>query len=287
MTIEEEKMEPEKQLCNLYLAESSIPNSGLGIYSGVPMDENQTLVVCHHDAVIPIHDIELHNDYNTIQWLISDYSWAATKLGAQLEAKRVTALAPGLGALANNHHALFNIAMAPFDNKGHGLLHREKNPGAGAITSYHSSHYATRPIEAGSELFHDYGVRWGEKRPKLGPIPHKKHYEEAEKIIACFNQFLFNASLTASDLVAEGVWNEMRRLRNETLSVSAIASHLGVENNENILFSLQDVLFRSSCMVQDVRTRAALDFPYSSLPEATQMGAARASLENFIRPLHW
>ena len=83
---DDEQQQRQQQRCKLYLAESSIPNAGLGIYFGDDIAENETL--SHfQDVVLPILDIELHNDYNAIEWLISEYSWTASKLGVEVEAK--------------------------------------------------------------------------------------------------------------------------------------------------------------------------------------------------------
>ena len=298
---EQQQQQQQHNHCTLYLAESSIPNAGLGIYSGVQLGINETLMSRHlSDVVIPIYDIELHNDYNNkFQWVVSDYSWLASKLGVDIEAKRVTALAPGLGALANNHHALANIAfngfpLRDYDDEQEGLHHHPTS--SGSITPYYDlKHYATSSIEAGSELFHDYGARWGEKRvASLGPIPLKEHYKKADKIIDCFRIFLINASLSVHDTLAKDIWNNnVRLVRNNTANNSASTldgtSHLGAESEKIITPALREMLLTRSCQAKDVRTEAALNFPYSAMEDAMEIGSARAylQLQNYIRPLSW
>ncbi|MGK3755099.1 MAG: hypothetical protein ACI8RD_007408, partial [Bacillariaceae sp.] len=286
--------------CTLYLAESSIPNAGLGIYSGVQLGINETLTTRHLDVVIPIYDIELHNDYNKkFQWIISDYAWLASKLGVDIEAKRVTALAPGLGALANNHHALANIAFngvpSRDDDDEEEGLHHHTTISSGSITPYYGlKHYATSSIKVGSELFHDYGARWGEKRTtSLGPIPLKEHYKKADTIIDCFRIFLINASLCVHDTLAKDIWNNnVRLVRNSTIndvSMLISTSHLGFESEKIITPLLREMLLTRSCQVKEVRTEAALNFPYSAMEDAMEIGSARAylQLQSFIRPLSW
>jgi len=282
-----------QQRCTLYLAESSIPNAGLGIYSGISIRKNETF--SHHldDIVIPIHDIELHNDYKPVKWLISDYTWTASKLGVDVEAKRVKGLAPGLGALANNHQALKNIAFRGVpsnDNEGlhHGGLHRGKHPGAGSITPYYGlKHYATSSIEAGSELFHDYGSTWGERRANvLGPIPLQEHYDKSDKVIACFHKFLTNASLSVHHTLAKDIWNHVRTITNRTDDTSNVITDPRL-NSKRIAAPLKNMLSDRSCRVQDVRTETALNFSYTYLQTAMNDGSARASLPNFIRSLSW
>lgn len=277
------------QRCTLFLAESSIPNAGLGIYSGISVDANSTLP--YLDVVIPIHDIELHNNYNAIIWLLSDYTWTASKLGVDREAKRVKALTPGLGALANNHPTLKNIAFhgvsTDDDQEGY---RRGTNPGVGSITPYYGvTHYATSSIEEGSELFHDYGALWGEKRfDKIGPMPLTEHYNQADKIIACFDIFLTNTSLSTHDTLAKNIWNDIRLVRTITNQSSTviISRHVGLAS-EIIIRHLREMLSNGSCIVENVRTEAALSFPYSSIKYAMSVGSARAYLPHFTRSISW
>ena len=64
------------QKCRLYMAPSSIPNSGLGMYSGIHIPGN-TYVDFNPQIVIPLEDIESHYkqyDYT----VLSNYPWIST-----------------------------------------------------------------------------------------------------------------------------------------------------------------------------------------------------------------
>lgn len=67
--------------CDLYLAESTIPNAGLGIFSAIERDPGET--VGHGDICIPILDL---NNYHKKAWNpFNDYVWAGEVMGMKLE----------------------------------------------------------------------------------------------------------------------------------------------------------------------------------------------------------
>ena len=66
------------------------------------------------------------------------------------------------------------------------ILNRFKDPGAGAI-SYHNGRAfeATRDIEAGEELFDDYGDDWLDKRPGTYAdfVPRSEDFSKAAAVL--------------------------------------------------------------------------------------------------------
>ena len=72
-----------------------------------------------------------------------------------------------------------------------GDLHRDKDPGSGAITPYHDrKSKATRYIRQGEELYIDYGENYFESRTGIyGLMPMRRHYREANGIIKRYRQF--------------------------------------------------------------------------------------------------
>lgn len=67
--------------CDLYMAESTIPNAGLGIFSAVERNPGDT--VGHGDICIPILDL---NNYHKNPWNpFNDYVWAGEVMGMKLE----------------------------------------------------------------------------------------------------------------------------------------------------------------------------------------------------------
>ena len=64
--------------CGIYLAPSSIPFSGLGMYVGnASFSVND--IVATQDVVIPIVDRDKHTGYINERWLFDEYIWNAGK----------------------------------------------------------------------------------------------------------------------------------------------------------------------------------------------------------------
>jgi hypothetical protein len=179
-------------LCGLYMAESAIPNSGLGMFSARAIPTNERIF--YGDVVINVEDFEENMKLRQIfnredprdhdKWLLKDYVWTPEVTSAVLEADDVDSIVPGYGMLANSHPGLVNSIMsAP---KRITNLHRGRDPGAGASTFYHDIHFMTRrrPVEAGAELFVEYGDEWFSDRTKdLGVIPLSRDFLQADKLL--------------------------------------------------------------------------------------------------------
>jgi hypothetical protein len=145
--------------CDLFLAESTIPGAGLGIFSGVTKHAGDS--VGNGDVCIPFLNIYWHND-NEFFFPMSDYVWDGNFMGMQMEGKEddINAYWPGLDCAVNCHLALLNVEKATpkYDEGG---LHRGIHPGAGAISPYHNgTTLVSRTIPEGGELFKNYGDRW-------------------------------------------------------------------------------------------------------------------------------
>jgi hypothetical protein len=168
--------------CGLYIAESTIPNAGLGIFTAQakePMDPLGSGDVC-----IPNIDIKYHGN---VFDPFADYYWSAFSLGMTREshANDMDAFCSGIDSSANSNLALINTQKkAPlYDNAG---LHRFKDPGVGAFTPYQNvTSYASRHIPAGGELFKYYGDSWFTTRPQMfdGNLPLLNDYPMAEELL--------------------------------------------------------------------------------------------------------
>ena len=137
--------------CSLYLAPSSIPNSGYGIFT--------TRSYKMHDEIFDgrsLSVIVIEKELNAnVSWLISDYMWQTFGAGAYEGSVADTWEPTPLGSLGNYHPYLTNYA--PFGNAQRyddTQANRFTDPEAGAF-SYHRSFSmgATRDIAAGEELF--------------------------------------------------------------------------------------------------------------------------------------
>lgn len=194
--------------CSLYLAPSTIPGAGLGVFTGPPRRRGD--VIANHDIAIPVPDVWLHltalgeettgrEDYDYIN-VLSDYVWKGNELGMQREAyystedEYIWSFEPGVNAAINGHLGCGNVdrGLPVFDN---GNMVRSRDPGTGAFTPYYGTEtYAISDIPAGGEMFKEYIERWFVDRTfKLGNIPLHSDYAEAEEMLQRLGE-MFNTS---------------------------------------------------------------------------------------------
>jgi hypothetical protein len=139
--------------CGLYMAESSIPHSGLGMYTAKEFSKGDKLF--YGDVVIQVEDIDLNTklrhwvtkdfEYKENEWLLNNYYWSPMTSIGLYDAADIESIIPGLGMLANSHTGLVNaIVRAP---TRFGDLHRGLDPATGSSTTYHNIYFdATKNI---------------------------------------------------------------------------------------------------------------------------------------------
>mmetsp|Transcript_7321 Transcript_7321/g.8500 ORF Transcript_7321/g.8500 Transcript_7321/m.8500 type:complete len:485 (+) Transcript_7321:131-1585(+) len=141
------------QQCDFFLAESSIPRGGLGVFTSKPLEKGS--------AAQPWPDICLYlTDASSKKGTeINTHSWQEYRFGAQwLGGRRsVRATCMGLVTIFNSmgikKYASARPAADPLLIHTNGGLDRSKDPGAGAITQYYgATSETTRDLVAGSEL---------------------------------------------------------------------------------------------------------------------------------------
>ena len=143
--------------CELYLAESTIPNAGLGIFTTVQKQVGDS--VTNGEPIVPVIDIDLHQgDFDTFHNPSYDYVWHGYALGMAHESFEGTidGYWPGIGAAVNFYPPLVNVktSLPSYDEAG---FHRYTHPGAGAFTPYHLGiPKVTRSIPPGGELYSKY-----------------------------------------------------------------------------------------------------------------------------------
>jgi hypothetical protein len=137
--------------CRYYLAESAIPNGGLGIFTAVGVQPDTVLNV---DQCIYVHDAPRFKGFQ-----LRTHSYGRSTFFGQFEGHNSRAACEGLATLMNTmpNTAITAKLVSPTraDNAG---LDRRTSPGAGAITQYYGiKTVSVDIIPAGSEITHDYG----------------------------------------------------------------------------------------------------------------------------------
>ena len=138
--------------CDFYLAESSIPHGGLGVFTAITIEEG--------GATQPQPDLCLYvaNARPDKGTEIPTHTWQDWRFGAQwLSHGKNRAQCMGLVTLFNSMPVKYYASARPKADPDliytNGGLYRDKDPGAGAISHFYgSSSMALRDLTPGSEL---------------------------------------------------------------------------------------------------------------------------------------
>lgn len=190
--------------CTIYLAESSIPNSGLGMYTSIPLNEGDS--IGHSEIGILNQDPQYHNPQREWEFnLLTSYVWSSTSLtNGEYEVANGEAVCPGVGMAANCHYRLVNVgfggppsnSLTQMDGSDSQSIEAGQHTtmddvGRGSF-SWHSDvrYQSLKALQAGEELFVNYGPEWYEQAEKKYGynIPSKEHFEEADDILQTFVQ---------------------------------------------------------------------------------------------------
>lgn len=195
--------------CGLYMAPSSISNAGWGMYAGKSYNKGETLEPL--DLAIQIVDHVLHMEtrarvYNETlpEWLINMYHWIVETTDAERDGAE-NSLIPSFGAIANHHPAFTNI-------KPQGILIRQQvdrsAPEAGAFTEYKGMAFvATKDIPIGHEISVPYGSEYFSDTP----LPSRKQFKKADKLLNKFNM-ICRGNLTTG--ACKELWQMIRHGKN-------------------------------------------------------------------------
>jgi len=199
--------------CQIYLAESTIPNAGLGVFAGDSFKKDQ-MIGRVGDAAFPVVDQDWHNSPEIVgrqstkhemdyHWPLTNYDWNAPDIGMENEAEDISVTVAGFGAAPNCHFRLLNVHehKATYDNAG---LDRYTSPGAGASTPwFNRTSTASKDIEAGSELFVDYGPNWFLSRDGVFElVPISTSFEKAQAFLKEYGKLLVGSD-NPNDLVED------------------------------------------------------------------------------------
>ncbi|KAL7533531.1 hypothetical protein ACHAXR_008233, partial [Thalassiosira sp. AJA248-18] len=204
-------IEDESNPCQLYLAQSTIPNAGLGVFAGTSFDYGQ-MIGRVGDAAFPVVDQDWHNSPDSgsqskyeadYHWPLTNYDWNAPDIGMENEAEDVSVTVNGFGAAPNCHFRLLNVEehKATYDTAG---LDRYTSPGAGASTPwFNRTSTAAQDIEAGSELFVDYGPNWFLTRDGVFQlVPISESFEKAQAFLKEYGKLLVGSD-NPDDLIED------------------------------------------------------------------------------------
>ena len=146
--------------CDFVMAESTIPNSGFGVFALV--DRNVNDPVLTGEPVIQLPDSSFSSSPDGLEFLLQSYAWEAQQTGGQDEGlETVQSIIPGLSMLANTGFAHnYNVGAAQ-PRIDHADLVRGQHVGAGSVTHYQDlRHHVKRPLLAGEEVLVHYGSNY-------------------------------------------------------------------------------------------------------------------------------
>lgn len=136
--------------CQVYMAPSTIPGSGFGLFivrdvkeggKILPYSDAPSIILCGMENI-------MYQD----EWNNGDYLWGGQAFSSsECEGSQESVVT--FGSLSNYHTYLMNVSPDPekYDDT---LANRYIDPGAGAFSYYEgNSFYATRDISAGEEIF--------------------------------------------------------------------------------------------------------------------------------------
>mmetsp|Transcript_14974 Transcript_14974/g.31748 ORF Transcript_14974/g.31748 Transcript_14974/m.31748 type:complete len:735 (-) Transcript_14974:69-2273(-) len=257
--------------CTTYLAPSSIPNSGLGMYTTQPYRTGESFPFPEIGIVLSEknrhYSVSIGSDVNKrdSEKLINQYPWAAQSLTlGEYEVGFGEVVIPGLGMLANSHLGLVNIRHSDLwkiqswrdgtDSYVRSDSFTREDVGRGAQSWHGRTLFSANVnIGVGDELFVSYGDEWFLGRERLlGLVPLGDDFKEADRLLKEFSQN-----------------NDMNDESNYAQRNANYEKMLTEAHNEN------------------PRLRKALPNNMQDVPKAVQMGTARFSAPSSNRPVEW
>ena len=172
------------QECSIYLAESSIPNAGFGIYTTKFIPKGSYTGAPALSIVTT--DMYYHYGESDPNWAQTNYNWEGNGYST-FEGIETAETVMNFGTSSNYHTYLTNLDhfYLKYDDS---MVDRYNDHTSGSFTYYNGHQfYASTNIEAGEELFVDYGEEWLEERgTKYRNIPRAHDFYAASKILLRF-----------------------------------------------------------------------------------------------------
>ena len=167
-------------ICQYYLAPSSIPNAGFGVYTTQYVPANTPLQHQSDSPTIVVTDIELHNGAE-IKSLYSDYFWTGDGYSADTTEESVFPF-----GVANYHPYLQSIRPKLEVYRDDLIPRGSGSPGIGASSLHDGWQFqSTREISAGEEVFVSYSEQWLKTRSDTfaEAVAREADYEKAAEVL--------------------------------------------------------------------------------------------------------
>jgi len=301
--------------CGLYLAPSLIPNSGLGMFTAKTIPPASR--VYNGDVVIQVEDVQVNkrlrhwyhnnntNDDDEPEWHLHDYYWQSSATMGEFDADSVHSIVPGLGMLANSHPGLVNVVMQPPVREDGNGIHRSLHPEAGSSSQYHDVHYKSlhNTIDAGSELFVEYGDAWFSGRTEsFGLLPLSNDFDESQSWLVEYYEETIGKNWENNH--SESQWKEylqssfqtreegMRKDRQEQMEKEEAKNDTDEENDDED-DELEDTLKEDEefeTWLEDTKTRLknALPSSWEDVQSYLEHGTASSSVpQNAVQSLDY
>ena len=186
--------------CTVYLAPSSIPNSGLGMYTTRKINKGELFHL--PEVGVALRDRVVHfTSGGDGTKLLNQYPWSHTVLNhGTYETSMMEGLVPGIGMLANSHLGLVNMRhqdswKTETQKDSTDSFHYTESltmddVGRGSYSTHGNVVFeASNNLAAGEELFVSYGVGWFDAREgRIGVVPDGVHFKEADQMLRSFFQ---------------------------------------------------------------------------------------------------
>lgn len=237
----DDEIKDEMKRCQLFMAESTIPNAGLGMYTGGAISTLEDIFGA--EIVIQIADFPLHSDLrrkfykteddNTFYWLPKEYYWDSRNSRGWYDSwDQTDSMIPGLGMLANSHMGLINAHI-----KSPPAIDSNTSWKEGAFSSFYDFRYvAPVDVPAGGELFVNYGDEWfSEREWKFGPIPLSHDFKQADSILNDYRELMNKDDDDNDD---DDLWHLIhQKLTTDTRMKMALPESYSNKQGENSNFS--------------------------------------------------
>ncbi len=174
----------ESSTCKYYLAPSSIPNAGFGVYTTQAIKANSPLTETADAPSIMVFDADIHYGNKTRHWSMENYFWGGEGSG-EFECSSVEELVVTFGTSCNFHTYLKNVYPKEYQYDDTMTPRSSGSPGIGAYSYYGGAlFHASRDIEVGEELFADYGEEWLDGRSYLAHIPREEDHTKGAQVLS-------------------------------------------------------------------------------------------------------